>query len=214
MTKPRRIGTLRDARTGRAIVEMSGPGTDDDALSIGLRVLTYQLELRQAAQGHVMGFFGSEFGYGEEFENEVFLMRPHCWCGNAGECPWCTGCDIYQERNACAVCRQPALSVEQRRAAPLEQRCDYVAGRGIFARFAPWTLDRDRRYYDPPNFWHKPSDFRVRWYKYIGRENRTNKDITGAEWVTILEAVLLSAGASSLDAALQGYHAILRGGPA
>lgn len=44
------------------------------------------------------------------------------------------------------------------------------AGRGIFARFAPWTLDHSTHYYDPPNFWHKASNLRVRWYKWIGRD--------------------------------------------
>ena len=54
--------------------------------------------------------------------------------------------------------------------------CDYDQGRGIFSRFAPYQHIPDRRYYDPPNFWFKPSDFRMTWYKYIGRDTATNKD--------------------------------------
>lgn len=112
--------------------------------------------------------------YGAEVDNAVFLMKPYCWCDREGECPWCTGCRVYQTEGSCAVCVDPALSLEQRRAAAADQRCDYSAGRGIFTRFAPWTIDRVRDYYDPPNFWHKPTNFRVTWYKYIGRDTTTN----------------------------------------
>lgn len=53
--------------------------------------------------------------YGAEYETDVFMMHPYCWC-QRDECPWC-------------------------------------------------------RAEDPmPNFWYKPTDFRVWWYKYIGRD--------------------------------------------
>lgn len=54
--------------------------------------------------------------------------------------------------------------------------CDYHHGRGIFARFEPYQHIQDRNYYDPPNFWFKPTDFRLTWYKYIGRDMASNKD--------------------------------------
>jgi hypothetical protein len=38
--------------------------------------------------------------------------------------------------------------------------CDYHQGRGVF-RFGKAA--------DAPNFWHKPTGIRIRWYKYIGR---------------------------------------------
>lgn len=183
--------------------------------------------------------------YGTDFENDVFLMKRYCWCEKEGECPWCTGCGIYQDDcAACKVrhahladCYQQELERRQKaaglsyidhekheyihvdnndykaecrkrekiykelcnergldplhgaamhcdcgteaRAAPLfeaGQGCHYHHGTGIFERFAPWTLDRDRHYYDPPNFWFKPADFRLTWYKYIGRDMASNKD--------------------------------------
>lgn len=52
--------------------------------------------------------------------------------------------------------------------------CDYHRGAGIFARFAPWQLNHETLYFDPPHFWHKPTNFRVRWYKWIGRDMVTN----------------------------------------
>jgi hypothetical protein len=30
--------------------------------------------------------------YGADFENEVFMMHPFCWC-EKDDCPWCGGCD-------------------------------------------------------------------------------------------------------------------------
>lgn len=61
--------------------------------------------------------------------------------------------------------------------------CDYHKGVGMFARFAPWTHDGGRRYYDPPNFWFKPDNFRVTWYKYIGRDMAANKDAVSPDFM-------------------------------
>lgn len=33
---------------------------------------------------------GGEYGYGVEYENDVFMMKPYCWCEQDG-CPWCYG---------------------------------------------------------------------------------------------------------------------------
>jgi len=62
--------------------------------------------------------------------------------------------------------------VERRRDS---EGCDYRKGTGIFSRFAPLTHDKKLNYYDPPNFWFKPDNFRVTWYKYIGRDTAVNK---------------------------------------
>lgn len=87
-----------------------------------------------------------------------------------------------------------------------ERGCDYQSGRGIFARFQPYTHDRERHYYDPPNFWHKPSNFRVKWYKYIGRDQTTNRDISGEQWVSIVESALESVGAPKLEEAADEFY--------
>jgi hypothetical protein len=46
--------------------------------------------------------------------------------------------------------------------------CDYCLGRGIFAESG---AEPGR---GAPHFWHKPSGFKVWWYKYIGRDTETN----------------------------------------
>ena len=139
-----------------------------DPLEFGLISLVGAIA--QAAPDSIAhGCLGGEFGYGALFENDIFLMHPHCWCDREGDCPWCTGCAAYERK--CARCAEPGTGDY---AAGAIQGCDYSAGRGIFARFAPWALDHATGYYDPPNFWHKPSGLRVTWYKWIGRETTTN----------------------------------------
>lgn len=167
-------------------INLPAPKESDaaDALRAITRALTPADHIRA-------GLFGGEFGYGYPFENEIFLMHPHCWCEKAGECPWCTGCAIYQERDACKACAT-LPTIELRRAAPPEDSCDYSAGRGIFARFAPWTLDDSRHYYDPPNFWFKPTNLRVSWYKYIGRDMASNREVHSDEWSTVTRECLRS----------------------
>lgn len=50
--------------------------------------LTRQIRLKTGEQG---GFgFGGRDGYGIEFENDVFMMKPFCWCDN-DDCEWCNG---------------------------------------------------------------------------------------------------------------------------
>lgn len=43
-----------------------------------------------------------------------------------------------------------------------------------------------------PNFWFKPTDLRVEWYKYIGREMETNRPLELSELVAIYEQCLAS----------------------
>ena len=33
-------------------------------------------------------------------------------------------------------------------------------------------------YGDNPNFWHKPTDLKIWWYKYIGRSQKINQDVS------------------------------------
>lgn len=87
--------------------------------------------------------------YGVDYENDVFLMKRFCWCDVAdGSCLWCMHGD--------------------------HPKFDQLLGERF--GFADYKRHSDRRYYDPPNFWFKPTDFRLTWYKYIGRDMASNKD--------------------------------------
>jgi hypothetical protein len=56
------------------------PGTKEDEVDTGLRRLTKAIE--EHGGNAVQGFLGGEYGYGDEFENEVFEMHPYYW----GDC--------------------------------------------------------------------------------------------------------------------------------
>lgn len=105
--------------------------------------------------------------YGTNFENEVFLMHRFCWCdAEDGSCLWCIHGDHPDFERL------------------LSERFGSEGG-GEY----DYQRHRARHYYDPPNFWHKPTDFRVRWYKYIGRDVETNKPVT-EEILTALSSLI------------------------
>jgi hypothetical protein len=45
---------------------------------------------------------------------------------------------------------------------------------------------------DMPNFHYKPLDFKVTWYKYIGRSTKLNKELTAEQLVEIQQRCLES----------------------
>lgn len=52
-------------------------------------------------------------------------------------------------------------------------------------RCEQWFAENDHDFRCPvalPNFWYKPLDFRVTWYKYIGRETKANKELSQSEF--------------------------------
>lgn len=65
------------------------PECSDDKISADLRYLT-EILMRQGAET-TGGFLGGTFGYGADFENDVFMMHPFCWC-EENDCPWCLPC--------------------------------------------------------------------------------------------------------------------------
>lgn len=86
--------------------------------------------------------------YGTDFENDVFLMKQFCWCEKEdGSCLWCMHGDHPD----------------------FDRLLNERFGTKDYREF------EKRHYYDPPNFWFKPSDFRLTWYKYIGRDMASNR---------------------------------------
>lgn len=81
-------------------VQIVLPDRADDDLSDRLRALTAAISI---ATGEDSGFgMGGENGYGENYENDVFMMHRFCWCGGE-DCPWCSYSDEdgahFQEKN-------------------------------------------------------------------------------------------------------------------
>ena len=102
MTIGKKFAELRNKKTGETLIRFIGPGRDEDALSIGLRMLTHQLMLKTSDDG---GFgFGGRYGYGVDFENDIFEMHYDrqdydCTCG-ASEPKHGVSCDQVTQRRA------------------------------------------------------------------------------------------------------------------
>lgn len=95
MARAKRFARAVDSK-GNTVIEFMGPAAESDGISMAMRVLTQQL----IARGHGEaggGFFGGTYGYGVDFENEVFEMHPDwqgdCTCG-ATEPKHLSDCDI------------------------------------------------------------------------------------------------------------------------
>lgn len=80
------------------------PSADDDEVSNGLRRITKAICDTFPNEFDSGYGLGGEHGYGENFENEVFMMHKFCWC-SGDDCPWCSYSDdegqYFQERFRC-----------------------------------------------------------------------------------------------------------------
>lgn len=72
-----------------------------------------------------------------------------------------------------------STEANSRRSTRHDAVCDYCTGTGIF------RCDAVLPGKGAPNFWHKPSGFRVYWYKWIGRDNEIEGS-AGANFKNIL----------------------------
>ena len=58
--------------------------------SLGLKLVALTKAICEKT-GESGGFgLGGEYGYGAEYENGVFMMKPFCWC-EEDDCKWCSG---------------------------------------------------------------------------------------------------------------------------
>ena len=138
--------------------------------------------------------------YGTSFENDIFMMYPFCWC-DKDDCPWCAGCtcpseafhyfvdgkevsfdewmDFFKREVDGKVSTldhsewmKLADEVNRRRTESHDVACDFCKTGGVA------TSKGGEAGRTAPNFWYKPADFKVWWYKYIGRDTETNRDIS------------------------------------
>lgn len=69
-------------------VQVFLPERSDDEISSDLRTLTERIE---GVIGEENGYgLGGRHGYGENFENDTFMMHRYCWCDHE-DCGWCSG---------------------------------------------------------------------------------------------------------------------------
>lgn len=125
------------------------PSKDEGALTNMLVRITKEIEDRQFGGPDGYGL-GSAYGYGADYESDVFMMHRYCWC-ERGDCPWCAGCE----------CTGPETDEKP--------SCDFCTGK--YPLPDTGAIGNGEA---APNFWHKASGMRVWWYKYIGRGVETH----------------------------------------
>jgi hypothetical protein len=114
------------------------PQCSDDLVSELLRDLTRRIVQRT---GDETGYgLGGRFGYGENYENDVFMMHRYCWCERA-DCPWCLSCDCTWSGPECADCknddRKPAPNFLHKPSGAMAHWYKYI-GRGMEISDADW----------------------------------------------------------------------------
>ena len=187
-------------------IEIVLPPISEDQVSNDLRHLTKAIK-QLTGEDNIHGILGGENGYGEEFRNDVFEMHPFWW----GDCT-CGWDDMqydFEENNPHEEhCYQSELkrrnpeSPYTEAAKLAEERGLPLQGSAIHCDCAHKELENEFYAEHPshesgckimePNFIHYGSDFQVSWYKYIGRGMEVNRDLTLAQWASILEECLLS----------------------
>lgn len=140
---------------------------------------------------------GGHWGYGTNFENDVFMIHSFCYC-EQDDCPWCASCsceysyyidnkkvtyeewvdfyeqrvpDIYNEDLTDVEWEEHfrlADEVNKHRTTKVEVQCENCKN-GLPA----------------PNFLYKPTNLRIHWYKWIGRSMEYNREVSIEEWKKI-----------------------------
>jgi hypothetical protein len=206
-------------------IELIFPEQDGDELSLGLMALTEAIAKRlpdEVAHGMLGGEFGyGAYWDSDLFMMHPFCWceQSDCaWCGGC-ECPETTlhfliddrdvtrqeWMDYYHlhvhgmtEAEIYASGRHPfdmpsneRLSKEanEHRSQRHDPECDYCLVKGVFAEKG---AEADR---GAPNFWHKPSGFKVWWYKYIGRDMETSGEV--ADTGTMIDECIASLKAAA-----------------
>lgn len=107
------------------------PQPSEDAISQMLRDLTREIDARGLGEIGV-GLLGGFYGYGCNYENDVFLMHRYCWCEERG-CPWCGGCSgtgrKEPHREACYSTRLDALRKRHGAKSMLNENSAYARSR-------------------------------------------------------------------------------------
>ena len=165
------------------------PAQSDDAISTGMCWLTELLVTNGLGDPEYRGgFLGGEFGYGTPFENDEFALHPFCWCERF-ECQWCLPCE----------CGDEAVRYEVNGVVTTADEWYATGGYGGQGHTASDVPEfqcancRGGRNF-APNFLHKPTGTKIRWYKYIGRDMEI--ELHG-DWRQILDACVNSVGAMS-----------------
>ncbi len=182
------------------------PERSEDQISNDLRKLTELLDRLGVADGSESGLGGS-YGYGADYNSDVFLMHHYCWCEH-DDCPWCASCTCPEEAfhyfiDGREVSYEEWDAFLEKEAGPWVPPSVDAAAHEEWSRKAHEANKRRSERHDPvcdfctkgvgvefgaepgkpaPNFWHKPSNVKIWFYKWIGRDMQYNRAVTLDEW--------------------------------
>ena len=179
------------------------PSVSQDKVSNGLYELSEALaELNPEKQHH--GFLGGDYGYGQEFENDVFMMFPYYWgdctCGYEEKAlEWysthkhkesCYQAEynkiedtLHNDKEAKELCKKFGIAWDEGKGSAIHCTC------GFNEESMKWENENEHKDDCPmirPNFLHKPTGFSVSWYKYIGR-GMNFENISKRGWEKVLK---------------------------
>jgi hypothetical protein len=149
------------------------------------------------------------------FENDTFAVRSYYWgdctCGfDAAEWEWC---EKNKHHDSCYQTAYKAipydwLKQEKKHKAAVMALCaekgiPYDAGRGSAVHctcdyqrlWDEWISQNEHKDDCPivlPNFHHKPSDYRLKWYKYPLRDSYANQELTVKQFRAVIDDCLKS----------------------
>jgi hypothetical protein len=129
--------------------------------------------------------------YGITYENDLFMMHRFCWCDQS-DCPWCLGCECGDDAQRYVIGGKEVTHKEYQEA--YDEHVGSALKESLKARgdkLDEWyemsktylipekMCDYCKNQKDPaPNFHYKPLDLKVWWYKYIGRDMKSNKHLS------------------------------------
>ncbi len=177
--------------------------TDYDSEDLVSNLLRGLTKVLQEKLGGDYGFgLGGQYGYGVDFENSTFMMHHYCWCEKE-DCPWCSGCTCPEDSwhyliDNIEVSFDNWLNYFKDNVPPTSNP--------NWERIAEDTNKHRREVHTPtckfcleglypdkgtvpgrsaPNFWHKSSNLKIWWHKWIGR----NMEISNPNKVDIQTAL-------------------------
>jgi len=195
-----KFATFVNKETGEILMEAFGPPNarlDGDSLSEAIYALSETL-IRGWKPEKRGGFFGGDFGYGVDYENDVFLMHPDyqdskCKCGHDRARRRMEKQHIHSEdcftsivQRKLALWPEPCLincssrwDLEEKmvlrlgESFGLQKANQWDCTCGVDQKRRAWFDEHPHDFRCPivlPQFWYKPTNLKVDWYKYIGRD--------------------------------------------
>lgn len=192
------------------------PSIAENKIELNLCKLTELIVENKLADEPGYGL-GGHWSYGTDFENSTFLIHSFCWC-EEDDCPWCIGCSCsdnayhhyidnkevsskewhnFYKKNIDDIpynatkkeweeYEKKVDEINKRRKSEHTPDCNYCLT-GSIAISKGGEPGKSA-----PNFWYKPTNLKIWWYKWIGRDMEYNREASTEEWNKIFDGCIKS----------------------